>query len=99
MLQKSRGNEVIWHCLTLGIDIKTKEHNPHNVIEARRQIVEWLYVAILTRIERLLASASLLDSRLQMIFVVGQFWVIVDVDDMMPPFFSQIYRARDEMKL
>ena len=41
-----------------------------NGIEACRQIVEWLYVAILARIERLLASASLPDSRLQMIFVV-----------------------------
>jgi hypothetical protein len=31
--QKSRGNEIVRDRLTLGIDIKTKEHNPHDVIE------------------------------------------------------------------
>src|SRR2546427_7964188 len=72
------------------IDIKTKEHNPHDVIEPCRQIVEWLHVTILARIERLLASASLLNSRLQMVFVVCHFWVVVGLDDVLPPFFSQI---------
>jgi hypothetical protein len=62
--QKSRGNEVVRYRLTLGIDIETKEHNPDNVIESCRQIVEALHVTILARIERLLASASLLESRL-----------------------------------
>jgi hypothetical protein len=71
--QKSRSNEVVRHRLTLGIDIKTKEHNPYHVIKACWQIVEWLCVTLLARIERFLASESLLDSRLQMVFVVGHF--------------------------
>jgi hypothetical protein len=31
--QKSRGNEIVWHRLTLGIDIKTQEHNSYHMIE------------------------------------------------------------------
>ena len=90
MRQKSRGNEVVRHRFTLGIGIKTKEHNPRHVIEACRDIVEWLHVTILAWTEWLLASVSLPDSRLLMVFVVCHFWVVVGLDDVLPPFFSQI---------
>ena len=73
MCQKSRGNKIVRHRLTLGIDIETKELNPRNVIEPWRQIIEWLHVTILARIEWLLASASLPNSRHQMVFVVCHF--------------------------
>ena len=73
--QKSRGDKVIRHCLALGIDIKTKEHNSHHVIKPYRQIAKWLRVTILARIQWLLASTSLLDSRFQMVFVVCHFGV------------------------
>ena len=38
MLQKSRSNEVVRYRLTLGINIKTEEYNPYNVIESYWQI-------------------------------------------------------------
>ena len=89
MRQKSRGDKIVRHRLTLGIDMKTQEHNPHHVIEPDRQIVEWPDVAILAWIERLLAAAALLECRLQMVFVVCQFRMIIVPDDMLPPLFRQ----------
>jgi hypothetical protein len=90
--QKSCGNEVVRHHCTLDIDIKTTQHNPYNVNEPCWQIVAWPHVTILARIEWLLASASLLDSRLQVVFVVCHFGVVVGLDYMLPPLFSEIKR-------
>lgn len=90
MRQKSRGNEIVRDCLTLGIDIKTKEHNPHDMIEPDRQIVEGADVAILAWIERLLTTAALLDRCLQIISIVCQFRVVIGLDDMLPSLFRQI---------
>src|SRR6266852_1661431 len=92
VLQKSCGNEVIRHCLTLGINVKTKEHEPHNMIKPCWQIVERLNVAILARIERLLASAPFLDCCLKVVLIVFFLFKHKTAYDMLPPLCGQINR-------